>query len=128
MERKIEDWDRRKREIVDDKRRKDEEEKLKKSRQGVELSNLAKATTSGEGDKKSKPEGKIVEEIKEDGKKVEEKKEQVTEEFEPLLPVRRKEDIQFSYLAGTIAKEDISRFKMMIFRGSRGNAYPYFVE
>jgi len=93
MERKIEDWDRRKREIVDEKKRKDEEEKLQKSRQGVELSSLPKATSSGEGDKKSKPEGKIVEEIKEDGKKVEEKKVQVKEEFEPLLPVRRKEDI-----------------------------------
>ena len=51
------------------------------------------------------------------------------EEFEPLLPTqRRKEDISFSYLAGTISKEDISRFKLMIYRGSRGNAYPYFVE
>ena len=54
---------------------------------------MPKATSSGEGDKKSKPEGKIVEEIKEDGKKVEEKKVQVKAEFEPLLPVRRKEDI-----------------------------------
>lgn len=50
------------------------------------------------------------------------------EDLEPLLPQRRKEDIQFSYLAGTIAKEDVQRFKLMIYRGSRGNAYPYFVE
>lgn len=62
MESKIEEWNRRKNGFVEEKTRKDDEDKLTRSKQGVELSNLAKA---GEGEKKEK----IVEEIKEDGKK-----------------------------------------------------------